>query len=383
MDVRAVLLAVEEVVRGPAFERWRARFVSKHVHAFSYADEDRLEYTAIHGEYEQGVEKMIADGLPDSVDMAEFMEALPAFLEGPGGKDEAIGKAVTTLLEVGDYRQFREMMLYTKKELDDGEEKHSEARLRGVSTKGTDVSGVATLDVEGMMDMCAALASAADEEGWESCLVLDWMKIDKKPVPEGARKQAGEIYLRGVWTMDLSFDECTDMMFTMGPRRKNWDSNFSSVSFPLGGDDSSDDVVTSVDLNFGYLINLVMFGSGSTYKLVTRNIRRWDYPATGCVTYAMVPWDLKTGKLDAKHKLLSLKTGTISPHPSLAGKVVMTSLETNTMGSMPTWALHWMMRATAPSMMKGLESRYIASSRRKVDVRVIRPSSTTGARVRK
>ena len=35
-------------------------------------------------------------------------------LSGPGGKDETIGKAATTLLEASDYQQFRDMMLFTK-----------------------------------------------------------------------------------------------------------------------------------------------------------------------------------------------------------------------------------------------------------------------------
>ncbi len=42
------------------------------------------------------------------------MAELPKFMEGPGGKDEAIGKAATTLLEASDFQQFRDMMLFTK-----------------------------------------------------------------------------------------------------------------------------------------------------------------------------------------------------------------------------------------------------------------------------
>ena len=51
----------------------------------------------------------------------------------------------------------------------------------------------------------------------------------------------------------------------------------------------------------------------------------------------------------------------------------MTTLERNSMGGMPNWALHWMMKATAPNMMKGLESRYIANARNKNDVKDITP----------
>lgn len=79
----------------------------------------------------------------------------------------------------------------------------------------------------------------------------------------------------------------------------------------------------------------------------------------------MFPWDVASNKLDANHKLLSLKTGSIEPHPTNKGKIVMTTLEINTMGGMPSWALSWMMGMVAPSMMKGLEQRYIANIRNK------------------
>jgi len=44
--------------------------------------------------------------------------------------------------------------------------------------------------------------------------------------------------------------------------------------------------------------------------------------------------------------------GTIVEHPEIAGKVVMTTLEINTMGGLPNWAMSFMMRNTAPSMIR-------------------------------
>jgi hypothetical protein len=88
----------------------------------------------------------------------------------------------------------------------------------------------------------------------------------------------------------------------------------------------------------------------------------------------MVPWDLKKNILDVNHKLLSIKTGTIQPHPTLKNTVVMTTLEKNTMGGMPNWAMHFMMKATAPNLMKTLESRYIANARNKNDVVDVTPN---------
>ena len=343
------------------------------------------------------------------------MTQLPDYLEGEGKNEESIGAAVTTLLEVSDFIQFREMMLCTKRNMDEDEGKHSEDRLKDITISSSEALDMAENSVKGMMELCSNLAVAQDaDEGWTELLTLPWMKIEKKPVPESERKSKSEIFLRGVWTLSLNFVEACDMMFTLTKRRTNWDTNFSSCSFPFGGSDADDDIVSSVPLNFGYLINLAMFGiiiiimsllSLSSFSLLgnskgttlnVRNFRQWNKPSVGSVTYAMVPWDLKKNVLDVNHKLLSIKTGTIQPHPTLKNTVVMTTLEKNTMGGtntytykhiiiitiitsttilgMPNWAMHFMMKATAPNLMKTLESRYIANARNKNDVVDVTPN---------
>lgn len=366
-QVKSVLLEIDEIVRGPNFERWRRDFVSANVGAFHYGEEEnRLEYTEIFQRYERELEEIIASELPKSVDYALFQRDLPEYLEGAGAKDEATGRAITMLLEAGDFNQFREMMLFSKRERDEGEMKSCEDQLSGVKTdQDLDKAVLASLDVDGMMETTASLSAASESNGWTEVLRNDWMSISKMPVPEARRKSKSDIYLKGIWTMDLNFVEACDMMFSMGPRRKLWDSNFTSCSFPEGGCETDNNVVTSAALNFGYLVNLVMFGNSSGTELVCKNIRRWNYPREGCVVYAMFPWNVKTGSIDGNHKLLSLKTGSIEKHPSLPGKVLMTTLEINSMGGMPTWALNWMMGMIAPAMMKGLEQRYIANIRYK------------------
>ena len=367
--VRNSLILVQGVIEGSAFNSWREGFVEEHLSTFTYGDEDRLEYTSIHRAYEDGVERQILNGLPSGFDMTAFQRALPAYLESPTGlKDEATGKAVTMLLETGDYVQFREMMMFTKRKREESKTA-DEGDMVGLVADSRQGVAAADADVAGMMDLCAALSEGAQStDSWETVLENDWMKIDKMAVPESKRRKKSDIYLRGVWTMNLNMVEACDMMFTLNGRRKGWDPNFTSVTFPNGGSDRDDDVVTSVALNFGYLINLVMFGSGSGTQLIARNIRKWGVPTPRSVTYAMVPWNIKESRMDTEHKLLSLKTGTIAPHPTNPEKIVMTTLEINSMGGMPTWALHWMMRAVAPSMMKGLETRYIAAARNKGDV---------------
>jgi len=68
--------------------------------------------------YEAHIEEMIAAGLPSDMAMPDFMEALPAYLEGPGGSKEETSSAVTLLLDVSDFGAFKEMMMFEKQEKD-------------------------------------------------------------------------------------------------------------------------------------------------------------------------------------------------------------------------------------------------------------------------
>ena len=233
-QVRSGLLAIEDVVKSREFNEWREEFVAKHLHEFEYGEENKLVYTEIHREYEEGVERQISAGLPSSFDMATFQKELPAYLEAEGLRDEKTGKAVTLLLEVGDFGQFREMMMFSKRQQE--EEKEGETNdMAGLQADGRQVTDVG-VSVTEMMDMCAALAEAANAPSgagsgavseWVEVLSNSWMKIEKMKVPEARRKKKNDIYLKGVWTMDLSMKEACDMMFSLEPRRKTWDTNFT------------------------------------------------------------------------------------------------------------------------------------------------------------
>ena len=64
------------------FESWRKSFVDKHIDVFTFDDENKLEYTDIHREYEAKIEEFIVASLPSSLDVSVFMAELPAFMEG-------------------------------------------------------------------------------------------------------------------------------------------------------------------------------------------------------------------------------------------------------------------------------------------------------------
>jgi hypothetical protein len=96
------------------------------------------------------------------------MAALPAYLESPAGKKEETSRAVTMLMQMSEFEEFKEMMMYVKKERDDKAASTAQQDLLG-DAKASDG---AVLSVDGLLDMCGALAaSGATDEGWVSLCV--------------------------------------------------------------------------------------------------------------------------------------------------------------------------------------------------------------------
>mmetsp|Transcript_24452 Transcript_24452/g.61685 ORF Transcript_24452/g.61685 Transcript_24452/m.61685 type:complete len:114 (+) Transcript_24452:68-409(+) len=73
-DVFRGLAEIEKTIRGPKFEEWRKKFVDENIDTFTYDDENKLEYTAIHAgqRYEAQIEQMVEESLPKDIAMSDF-----------------------------------------------------------------------------------------------------------------------------------------------------------------------------------------------------------------------------------------------------------------------------------------------------------------------
>jgi len=193
-EVVSTLLEVQSIIKSKDFENWRTNFVNSNLSVFSYEDENKLIYTEIHKEYEKELERIIANGITSN--LSDFMQALPAYLEGPGKNNETAGNAITLLLEASDFIQFRDMMLFTKRQMDDRREAKISGNDSVIDTLSASGQELSLLNIDVMMDKCANLSIAAESDDWTNVLTNDWMKIDKKPVEVEKRKSKSEIYLK-------------------------------------------------------------------------------------------------------------------------------------------------------------------------------------------
>jgi len=353
MEPGACVSALQSLGAGlesSSFNDWRKAFVQEHMHVFNFSEENKLEYTAIHNQYVEGLERHLESLLPAGTSMKALEHALVTQPDAFRDLDEATSGPVKLLLEAGDFVAFREMMLFEKQRSED---------LTASPTVLGQMAGGDVPDLDGVLDRCQRLAAMASADGWENVLTSDWMVIDKMAVEESQRTSPAEIYLRGVWTMNLSVIECCDMMFSFDERRRGWDKNFVSVAMEKGSSLQEDDVVVTSEIDFGFLLHM----AGVPRKLTSRLWHRWDYPIAGTVTGAMIPWRMPDDVYDTENSILSLKITSIASHPSDPGKCIMTTIESNKFGRMPRWVLSILTSVTAPQIMKGLEGRYISSMR--------------------
>jgi len=119
-EVYEILLSIEKIVQSPSFGAWQNEFINAHIHKFEYGEENKLEYTDVFQEYEDGLEQQIVKGLDGgAAKLSAFMEALPPYLDGPMAKKEETARAVTMLMQMSEFEEFKEMMMYMKKERED------------------------------------------------------------------------------------------------------------------------------------------------------------------------------------------------------------------------------------------------------------------------
>ncbi|KAJ1492209.1 hypothetical protein T484DRAFT_1771709 [Baffinella frigidus] len=87
--------------------------------------------------------------------MEDFMGALPAYFEGPGAQKEETARAVTMLLEISDFTDFKNMMLYAKRQKEEATEAPSaDAKGQGeMNVLSLEATGAPLADAKGKGEM--------------------------------------------------------------------------------------------------------------------------------------------------------------------------------------------------------------------------------------
>lgn len=281
--------------------------------------------------------------------MENFMEGLPAFLEDPGKVTDDTAEAVEMLVGIGEFEQFKDMMLLANKEREEG--------ASGVGAAAPEAKRkLNVLGMEGLLDMCAQIAAnEADPAGWDTILSTPFMTLEQKQVEEELRESNKQVYMRTHVTCDLDYKSMLDMLLNYTENRSTWDSTFKKFTLPKGGDPYLDEtVIMDIEMNFGMLMHLC----GIPRIFLVKWVKKWDYPSKGMVSYAMAPWNVADDCVDTK-SMFQFESGVIKPHPTDPSKAILHGLTLAKTGGIPKWGLK-IMSSFLPSYMKGMQSKYQA-----------------------
>jgi ADP-ribosylation factor 2-binding protein len=328
MDIESSLCALDEVVADSAFKQYQQEFVQAHCHLFDNIEENKLEYTELHKQYEAQIEAYLEQQLAKypGFSMEALMEGLPAYIGSPEATDHAATLDFLHLLT--DFEAFKMLMVEA---------------LTAAQNGGNDAAGEATIalpqNVNQALEECAALAQATADPalGWQNVLKKGWLNVDRYK-PEG-RNEA----MRTVIDCGMPVENAVEMMLSCDMNeRKNWDSMMTVELMENYG--PNDDLVK-------YSVK-VPFMSPLVY--IIRLVQVPDFPEPGCVTAVYVAPE--TGDAAAGKKPEGL--GNIVIKPNGPNGSIMTSIEEVPQSMFPNFMMNWFISSMTPRMMSATLSKY-------------------------
>eukprot|EP01041_Mallomonas_annulata_P002739 gene2739-5394_t len=128
-----IVSALEEVILDEEFNIQQTEYCDRHCDIFEDNDENKLEYTDIFQEYTSFIERIIESNLTEKIpdfSMQKFEKLLST------RSDQLSGDVFDLLISLGDFNEFKQLMLSQKRT------KNSGSELLGLSVQGTAFGGL-------------------------------------------------------------------------------------------------------------------------------------------------------------------------------------------------------------------------------------------------
>lgn len=123
--------AIETLLLDPSFIELQTNFLQKHCQHFEDTDENKLIYTEIFTAYTTTIESFIEKCISEDIE-GFSMDAFGAMLQSRG-QDEICGDVFDMLLSLGDFNEFKALMVEHRKQNED-----SSSSLSGILTAQND-----------------------------------------------------------------------------------------------------------------------------------------------------------------------------------------------------------------------------------------------------
>ena len=121
--IDAEMIELSKILQSAEFKQQQGEFFAKHCETFTNEEENKLEYTAIHQEYEAMVEATIKEKIGDEklkkieVGLKDYIKVDVNHKRSP-----EVYEAIEILSALGDFVEFKKIMLAKKSEIEGGGE---------------------------------------------------------------------------------------------------------------------------------------------------------------------------------------------------------------------------------------------------------------------
>ena len=160
----AEMQELAKVISSDKFRNAQREFFQKYCDTFDYEEENKLEYTQIHKEYENIVEALMTEAIGEEK-MQKIELGLNEYIrrDRKGNTQAEVLEAIEVLSSLGDFVKFKEVMLAMKTEMSGG----GSSEALQILNKGL----MPAMDVQVEMGKVEYLVKEASaEDGWTQVL---------------------------------------------------------------------------------------------------------------------------------------------------------------------------------------------------------------------
>lgn len=359
----ASLQALDAVVRSESFLTKCEDFLSANCDQFECVldgvTENKLEWTAIHKQYEELVEAELTAGLAEDK-LVSLITNLEEIMKSNAPELETYGDVVMLLSNFTDFQMFKNMMV---SRVDDKKHGRENKGLKGMlnlddalqnELNANSLGNASNEVLQGVLDNSARMYKIAEMGDWTARVTTDEFVFytTEYTDPDTGKKDK---YSKQVMTVDMSIEHQYKLFVDFSEERNKFDNGIMCNNCRVVKKISDNDIIS--EATWTSIPKVMRWAMGipdpCPMRIATQDL------GGGAFSYAMVFWDADT---DAPSKKIDTQeTGIIKPHPEDPNKSFYIGVS-----RLPWYINGWMLGKATESMMKASIGPLISSYKKNV-----------------
>lgn len=356
-EILESLQLLDQVVRGAEFQEVCDAFLDEHCAQFASAtqEENKLEWTQIHQQYENLVEGHLTAVLsPEKI--TALCEELPGLIQAEDEAMAPFSETVDLLINFTDYCAFKAVMLSRYHDRLKGLAPGSVRDEFGATSQEMMQAQLASTEevpaeISALLGESERLYQLAQQEGWTEVVSKENFSMSTiRAMDENGKQQT---YTKSSLIISIGVEHQKALWCEYGPSRDRFDKGFmfapgTRVLQEVGPDD------VIFEGSFSMIPKLLKwamrFPEPAQWRITTRALGD-----DGSFCYSFVLWDAENGSCSTKMDMK--ETGMMQAHPTDPGKSFFMSV-VKTSGWIPNWVMGKLTERMVDASMKSIIASY-------------------------